>query len=64
MLNHVWISLQDDTISINHNFLNACNVTMVMVNMVFALLDVREEIAAFEDTDGFEEQCQVLTAII
>ncbi|KAH9373549.1 hypothetical protein HPB48_014854 [Haemaphysalis longicornis] len=50
----------DDTISINHNFLNACNVTMVMVNMVFALLDVREEIAAFEDTDGFEEHCQAM----
>lgn len=50
----------DDTISINHNFLNACNVTTVMVNMVFALLDVREEIAAFEGTDGFEEQCQAM----
>lgn len=33
---------------------------MVMVNMVFALLDVREEIAAFEDTDGFEEHCQAM----
>lgn len=50
----------DDTISINHNFLNSCNVTMVMVNMIMALLDVREEIAALQDTDGFEEQCQVM----
>ncbi|KAH6936460.1 hypothetical protein HPB50_017586 [Hyalomma asiaticum] len=48
----------DDTISINHNFLNACNVKTVMINLMAALIDVQEEIADFQDTDGFQEHCQ------
>lgn len=50
----------DDTISINHNFLNACNVKIVMINLMAALIDVQEEIAAFQDTDGFQEHCQAM----
>ncbi|XP_075544867.1 jumonji domain containing 4 [Dermacentor variabilis] len=50
----------DDTISINHNFLNACNVKTVMINLMAALIDVQEEIAAFQDTDGFQEHCQAM----
>ncbi|KAL3212057.1 hypothetical protein MRX96_008308 [Rhipicephalus microplus] len=52
--------LKDDTISINHNFLNACNVKTVMINLMAALVDVQEEIAAFQDTDGFQEHCQAM----
>lgn len=50
----------DDTISINHNFLNACNVKTVMINLMAALIDVQEEIVAFQDTDGFQEHCQAM----
>ncbi|XP_037506652.1 2-oxoglutarate and iron-dependent oxygenase JMJD4 [Rhipicephalus sanguineus] len=50
----------DDTVSINHNFLNACNVKTVMINLMAALIDVQEEIAAFQDTDGFQEHCQAM----
>lgn len=50
----------DDTISINHNFLNACNVKTVMINLMAALIDVQEEIADFQDTDGFQEHCQAM----
>uniref|UniRef100_A0A023G8U6 Jumonji domain-containing protein 4 n=1 Tax=Amblyomma triste TaxID=251400 RepID=A0A023G8U6_AMBTT len=50
----------DDTISINHNFFNACNVRTVMMNLMAALIDVQEEISAFGDTEGFHEHCQVM----
>lgn len=50
----------DDTISINHNFLNACNAKTVMINLMAALIDVQEEIADFQDTDGFQEHCQAM----
>uniref|UniRef100_A0A131XG50 Jumonji domain-containing protein 4 n=1 Tax=Hyalomma excavatum TaxID=257692 RepID=A0A131XG50_9ACAR len=50
----------DDTVSINHNFLNACNVKTVMINLMAALIDVQEEIADFQDTVGFQEHCQAM----
>ncbi|KAK8775897.1 hypothetical protein V5799_030755 [Amblyomma americanum] len=50
----------DDTISINHNFFNACNIRTVMINLMIALIDVQEEISAFGDTDGFQEHCQAM----
>lgn len=50
----------DDTISINHNFFNACNVRTVMLNLMTALIDVQEEISSFGDTEGFHEHCQAM----
>lgn len=49
----------EDTISINHNWFNGCNVNIVWQSLLKALGDVQKEISEFEGTDGWHEQCQV-----
>ena len=50
-----------DTISINHNWLNASNVRLVTDHLLSSLADVRAELADIsDDSDEFLTQCQTL----
>ena len=51
--------LQEDTISINHNWLNGCNIDICWKHLQAGLLDVKKEIEHCSDMDGWNEQCQV-----
>jgi len=51
--------LQEDTISINHNWLNGCNVDISWNFLKQNLQDVQREISDCLDMDGWHEQCQV-----
>jgi hypothetical protein len=50
---------QEATISINHNWVNGCNVHICWRHLVAALGDVQAEIADCRDMDGWGQQCQV-----
>ncbi|CAN7937524.1 unnamed protein product, partial [Ixodes hexagonus] len=50
----------EDTISINHNWFNGCNIDIVWKGLLGALDDVEKEISEFRDTDGWHEQCQTM----
>jgi len=58
------VSLQEDTISINHNWGNACNLDLFWKFLRDELLDVEKEIAHLQDsfstTGEWIEQCQLI----
>ncbi|XP_017067900.2 2-oxoglutarate and iron-dependent oxygenase JMJD4 homolog [Drosophila eugracilis] len=49
-----------DTISINHNWFNACNISMVWQNLRNNLKAVCEEISDCQQMDNFEAHCQTM----
>jgi len=49
-----------DTISVNHNWFNACNVSLVWRNLLSNLRAVRREIADCQQMDNFEAHCQTM----
>lgn len=49
-----------DTISINHNWINGCNIKNVWQSLESALVAVKKEIEDCQDMDNFEEHCQVM----
>lgn len=49
-----------DTISVNHNWFNGCNVRSVWAALSQSLQDVRREIDDCRDMDGFESHCQLM----
>ncbi|SPP79032.1 2-oxoglutarate and iron-dependent oxygenase JMJD4 homolog [Drosophila guanche] len=49
-----------DTISINHNWFNACNVPLVWRNLLNNLKAVRREISDCQQMDNFEAHCQTM----
>ncbi|EDW03372.1 2-oxoglutarate and iron-dependent oxygenase JMJD4 homolog [Drosophila grimshawi] len=49
-----------DTISVNHNWFNACNIARVWSNLLGNLKDVRKEIADCQQMDNFEAHCQTM----
>ncbi|XP_045511667.1 2-oxoglutarate and iron-dependent oxygenase JMJD4 homolog isoform X1 [Colias croceus] len=49
-----------DTISVNHNFINSCNIEKVWMALLKNLEDVEKEIAEFKDSPEFVSQCQVI----
>ncbi|EDW28920.1 GL19437 [Drosophila persimilis] len=49
-----------DTISINHNWFNACNILMVWRNLLNNLKAVRKEISDCQQMDNFEAHCQTM----
>ncbi|KAH8419375.1 hypothetical protein KR222_010036 [Zaprionus bogoriensis] len=49
-----------DTISVNHNWFNACNVSLVWRNLLANLQAVRREIADCRQMDNFEAHCQTM----
>jgi ribosomal protein L16 Arg81 hydroxylase len=51
---------ETDTISINHNWFNACNVCHVWSQLRKAFEDVQCELADLRDIDDYFEQCQIV----
>lgn len=49
-----------DTISVNHNWFNACNVALVWRNLLANLLAVHKEISDCQQMDNFEAHCQTM----
>ncbi|CAK1550082.1 unnamed protein product [Leptosia nina] len=56
---HQVFNLQD-TISINHNFINACNIDIVWMALQKNLTDVEKEIEEFKDSPDYLNQCQII----
>lgn len=53
--------LQEDTISINHNWLNGCNVDIMWQFLQSELSSVQKEIDEWRNTmDSWHQHCQVL----
>lgn len=50
----------EDTISINHNFINSCNIWNIWVELKLSLNDVMNEIKDCCDMDNWHSQCQLL----
>ncbi|XP_071943049.1 2-oxoglutarate and iron-dependent oxygenase JMJD4-like [Antedon mediterranea] len=50
----------DDTISINHNWFNGCNVNIVWEFLKSELLAVQRSIYDCKDMDEWDEQCQLI----
>lgn len=73
--NHFWafllelwhsncVLLQEDTISINHNWLNGCNVDIMWQFLQNELLSVQKEIKEWRNTmDSWHQHCQVLNTV-
>lgn len=54
----------EDTISINHNWLNGCNVRLCWYHLKASLADVQNEISDCMDMEGWDLQCQkILKAV-
>lgn len=51
---------EQDTISVNHNWLNGCNVAAVLAGITDNYSKVVKEIDDCKDMDGFEQHCQVM----
>lgn len=49
-----------DTISVNHNWVNACNIEIVLNALEKCLLSVENEIKEFKGTPEFMSQCQII----
>ena len=50
-----------DTISINHNWINGCNIDKMWTSMKLNLKDVEREISCFQDSmDNWHTHCQLL----
>ncbi|XP_045521234.1 2-oxoglutarate and iron-dependent oxygenase JMJD4 [Pieris brassicae] len=49
-----------DTISINHNFINSCNIEKVWNALQKNLSDVEKEIEEFKDSPEYLKQCQLI----
>ncbi|XP_073986608.1 jumonji domain containing 4 [Rhodnius prolixus] len=50
----------EDTISINHNWINACNIKSMWSALEKVFSDVKVEIADCKSMDNWEEHCQVV----
>ncbi|CAG7712419.1 unnamed protein product, partial [Allacma fusca] len=48
----------EDTISINHNWMNGANVLHIWAKLKEALQEVKLEIADLKNCDDFAENCQ------
>lgn len=49
-----------DTISINHNWVNGCNIQQVWDSLQQNLISVENEISELRDTEEFTNQCQLI----
>ncbi|KAI4464775.1 arginine demethylase and lysyl-hydroxylase jmjd [Holotrichia oblita] len=49
-----------DTISINHNWINGCNINSVRQSLENHLVSVEKEIEDCQDMENFQEHCQVM----
>lgn len=49
-----------DTISVNHNWFNACNLQQIWQNLAFSMEQVVAEIEDCRQMDNFEEHCHTM----
>lgn len=56
---HQVVNLQD-TISINHNWINSCNIVFMWKSLHENLLTIENEIEHLKDTPEFHDQCQLI----
>lgn len=57
---NIYILLQEDTISINHNWINACNIKIVWKDLLNNLNKIKQEIADCKDMEDWDDQCQLI----
>ncbi|XP_064598247.1 2-oxoglutarate and iron-dependent oxygenase JMJD4-like isoform X2 [Liolophura sinensis] len=57
---HHQVHNMEDTISINHNWINGCNIDLCWTFLMENLADVQREIADCATMDGWNEQCQII----
>ncbi|XP_064483350.1 2-oxoglutarate and iron-dependent oxygenase JMJD4-like [Ornithodoros turicata] len=50
----------EDTISINHNWFNGCNIDLVWRKLWHAHHDVEEEISELRGSENWHEQCEII----
>lgn len=50
---------QEDTISINHNWFNGCNIEHIWKCLYQAAVEVENEISDIKEFEGWEDQWQV-----
>ncbi|XP_063236248.1 2-oxoglutarate and iron-dependent oxygenase JMJD4 isoform X2 [Bacillus rossius redtenbacheri] len=50
----------EDTISINHNWVNGCNIDSMWKSLKNNLAAVKKEVEDCKEMDGWEEHCQVM----
>lgn len=51
---------QEDTISVNHNWVNGCNIDKMWRSLCKNLDAVKSEISDCRDMDGWAEHCQLM----
>ncbi|XP_055634548.1 2-oxoglutarate and iron-dependent oxygenase JMJD4 homolog [Toxorhynchites rutilus septentrionalis] len=51
---------EEDTISVNHNWFNGCNITSIWLSLNEAFENVVREIEDCKDMPDFDEHCQVM----
>lgn len=49
-----------DTISVNHNWLNGCNIQQIWKNLAFSMQQVIAEIEDCRQMENFDEHCQTM----
>lgn len=49
-----------DTISVNHNWINGCNIELMWASLQNNLTSVENEIKELRDTEEFSDQCQLI----
>lgn len=50
----------DDTISINHNWFNSCNISTIWKTLEHNLVSVKKEIENCRDMENFNQHCQII----
>ncbi len=50
----------EDTISINHNWLNGCNILLSWEFLKSSLTEVQDQISDVRDMEGWHQQCQMI----
>ncbi|XP_066141900.1 2-oxoglutarate and iron-dependent oxygenase JMJD4 [Euwallacea fornicatus] len=53
----------EDTISINHNWVNGCNISTMWDSLKTSLKIIENEIKDCRDMDNFDEQCQTILKV-
>lgn len=56
----LFLYLQEDTISINHNWINGCNILNVWKELERSLIAVMKEIEDCSNMDNWPAHCQVM----
>lgn len=50
----------EDTVSVNHNWFNACNIKILIENFIQHFNEVEREISDCKEMENYEEHCQLM----